>query len=227
MYTMRMAGSYILVNNSSTKIDPVRIIKMVEGENFQLKNKPENNPDLMEIDLEEEKRSIGIASAKLGIKFVSERPYQEKHRYLIIYNADKLTVEAQNSLLKTLEEPPEHTIIFLVTRSSGALLDTISSRCKKLSLLTDFKEKVLNNTRELLGMTIGERLAFAEELAKEDKQFIINYLTELAKTLSKTGDISYPKALAIKLQNISSKINDLDNTNVATRLALEDLFMNI
>lgn len=227
MYTMFMAASYILAGNSSVKVNSIQILKLIEGKNFELKNKPENNPDLMEIDLEEDKRSIGIATVKTGIKFVAEKPYQEKHRYLIIYNADKLTAEAQNSLLKTLEEPPEHTIIVLVARATGALLDTISSRCKKLTLHKENSEPVKGNAVNLLNMTIGERLAYAEELAKDDKQEVISFLTELAETVSKTGDHSNPKLLSSKLHSISEKIEDLDNTNVAMRLALEELFMNI
>ena len=52
-----------------------------------------------------------------------------------IYNndSDKMTEEAQNSLLKTLEEPPEYIIIILITANENKLLNTIKSRCLKIS----------------------------------------------------------------------------------------------
>lgn len=227
MYTMAMAASYIVINKSQQKPQALEILKLVEGQNFSLKNSPENNPDLLEIDLEGEKKSIGIGEVKRGIKFVAEKPYQESYRYLIIFNADKLTTEAQNSLLKTLEEPPVHTYIFLLSQASGNLLDTITSRCKILKLSngpTDFSDK---GAGKLITMTIGERMVVAEELSKEEKSYIINYLNDVISFLRTNGNKSNPGNLGEKLERIANRVKDLEHTNVNTRLALEELFMNI
>ena len=229
-----MGCSYIISDKSLNKPNDESLLQLVLGSDYKLRNKPENNPDEMEIDLEEEKRSIGIAVVKQGIKFIGEKPYQEKYRVLIIYNADKLTVEAQNSLLKTLEEHPEHALILLVARSAGALLDTISSRCRKLIYKPTedaHESNTPNNAQNIainfINMTTGERLAYAEELAKEDRQIIINFLNELSLALVDTANLQNPTELASKLDRILKRIRDLDNTNVATRLALEELFINL
>lgn len=227
MYTMFMSSAYIIVNKSQNKPDIEAILKLTAGNDYKFHNKPESNPDLISIDLEEDKKSIGIAAVKQGIKFLAERPFQEKNRILFIFNADKLTVEAQNSLLKTLEEPPEQTLIFLISRSAGALLDTINSRCRKLVFADNKDVLIPNNENNLISMSVGERLAFAEELAKEDKQTIINYLNNLALELMRTKEIQSPQVLAKKLEKVSNRITDLDNTNVTTRLALEELFINM
>lgn len=58
------------------------------------------------------------------------RPYQASARVFIIENADKLNDEAANALLKTLEEPPPSSYIFLITSRPDRLLQTIRSRCQ-------------------------------------------------------------------------------------------------
>jgi DNA polymerase-3 subunit delta' len=61
------------------------------------------------------------------------RPYEGNRRIMIIDDADRLNHQAANSILKTLEEPPDTTLLVLVTSKPYALLDTIRSRCQCLS----------------------------------------------------------------------------------------------
>jgi DNA polymerase-3 subunit delta' len=69
------------------------------------------------------------------------RPYEGRRRVLIIDDADRLRTEAANSILKTLEEPPDTSLVLLITPKPYALLDTIRSRCQMLSFapLTNIK----------------------------------------------------------------------------------------
>jgi DNA polymerase III subunit delta' len=62
------------------------------------------------------------------------KPYSSKHKVYIIPDAELMTPQAQNALLKTLEEPPEYGIILLLTENEQALLPTIRSRCIVLKL---------------------------------------------------------------------------------------------
>ncbi|SHH50811.1 DNA polymerase III subunit [Tepidibacter thalassicus] len=57
------------------------------------------------------------------------KPYKNKKIY-ILEDCDKMTVQAQNALLKTLEEPPEYAVLILIVKNSATLLDTIKSRCE-------------------------------------------------------------------------------------------------
>ncbi|HEX8087898.1 MAG TPA: DNA polymerase III subunit delta' [Blastocatellia bacterium] len=61
------------------------------------------------------------------------RPYEGRRRVYVIDDAERLREEAANSILKTLEEPPESSLILLVTSKPYALLETIRSRCQMLS----------------------------------------------------------------------------------------------
>ena len=68
------------------------------------------------------------------IKGVTTKPFKGKYKIYIINEAEIMTEQAQNALLKTLEEPPEYVIIILLTTSKDKLLQTIQSRCVKLAL---------------------------------------------------------------------------------------------
>jgi len=73
--------------------------------------------------------SIGIKQVMEVREWNGHKPYASSYKVAVINDADRLTPEAQNSLLKTLEEPAEQTVIALVTRNYSKLLPTILSRC--------------------------------------------------------------------------------------------------
>jgi len=89
-----------------------------------------NNPDIIIIDEQEE--SIKTEQIKELTNNVLEKPIQGNKKIYIINNSERMTKEAQNSLLKTLEEPPEYVVIILVTSNENLLLNTIKSRCLKI-----------------------------------------------------------------------------------------------
>ena len=91
-----------------------------------------NHPDFMIIDSEDGK-SIKIGQIRLLQEKIAEKPIISNHKVYIINNSDLMTTEAQNCLLKTLEEPPEYAIIILVLSNENKLLNTIKSRCTKIS----------------------------------------------------------------------------------------------
>jgi DNA polymerase-3 subunit delta' len=61
------------------------------------------------------------------------KPYSSRYKIYIIPEADLMTVQAQNALLKTIEEPPAYAVILLLVNNGGSLLPTISSRCVTLN----------------------------------------------------------------------------------------------
>ena len=64
-----------------------------------------------------------------AIAFVSQEPYEGICRAVVVENADDMTPAAGNSMLKTLEEPPENAVLLLLARSVSGVLPTIASRC--------------------------------------------------------------------------------------------------
>jgi len=88
-----------------------------------------SHPDILHIEKEE---SIGIEQSRGISREIYEFPYESQKRIIIIDNAERMTHEAKNALLKTLEEPPAFNIFFLVTPSERDIPLTIRSRCMKL-----------------------------------------------------------------------------------------------
>jgi DNA polymerase-3 subunit delta' len=68
------------------------------------------------------------------VKDINTKPFKGKYKIYLINEAEIMNEVAQNTLLKTLEEPPEYVVIILLTTSKEKLLPTIQSRCVKLSL---------------------------------------------------------------------------------------------
>ena len=86
------------------------------------------HPDVYLIDAEAS-GSIKIDEIRSIIKRVSLKPFEGKRKVFIIVNAENLTSQAANALLKTLEEPPNNSLIILTTCFPQRNLDTIKSRC--------------------------------------------------------------------------------------------------
>jgi DNA polymerase-3 subunit delta' len=101
-----------------------------------------NHPDIMQISLEmsdnnPEKKNrieIGIDEIKRLQQFAYLPPYEGKYKVIIINGADKLSSEAANCLLKTLEEPLPHIVLILLATDYSKLLPTITSRCQLIQL---------------------------------------------------------------------------------------------
>jgi DNA polymerase-3 subunit delta' len=93
-----------------------------------------NHPDIIHVT-HEKPASIGVEDVREQlVGDVQIRPYNGKYKIYIIPDAEKMTVQAQNAILKTIEEPPSYAVILLLTTNSETLLDTIRSRCVTLNL---------------------------------------------------------------------------------------------
>lgn len=88
------------------------------------------HPDLVLIQNE---GSIGIDDSRMITKEVSERPFEQDKRIIVIDNAETMTTEAANALLKTLEEPPLYNHFFIITSSEREIPLTIRSRCTRVA----------------------------------------------------------------------------------------------
>lgn len=93
-----------------------------------------NHPDIINV-VHEKPNSIGIEEIREQlIDDVAIKPYGSPYKIYIVNDAQKLTLQAQNALLKTIEEPPAYAIILLLADNPDALLPTITSRCVTLWL---------------------------------------------------------------------------------------------
>ncbi|MCC7257443.1 MAG: DNA polymerase III subunit delta' [Gammaproteobacteria bacterium] len=90
------------------------------------------HPDLMMVRPPPEKSMIPVESIRELIAFMQLTSHQGGARVAVIYPADRMTLEAANALLKTLEEPPAAGTILLVAAAPARLPPTVRSRCQRL-----------------------------------------------------------------------------------------------
>ena len=134
-----------------------------------------NHPDFMLLNEKEE--VIKIDEIRNLIKKVVEKPIISKNKVCIINAADKMTKDAQNCLLKTLEEPPEYMTIILVSSNENLLLTTIKSRCTKIQF------------NRLTGEEIKEYIKRDTNININDFDFnIIKYLNGSIKKINNIVD---------------------------------------
>lgn len=158
-----------------------------------------NHPDICFIT--HEKASIGIDDIREQlINDIAIKPYSSSHKVYIIPDANKMTEQAQNALLKTIEEPPEYAVIILLTENTESLLSTITSRCITLNTQPLQKEVITQYLIQNLQMepeqaeiaagfcqgNVGKAIHFA---ASEDFQEMKKDTLQLLKELD-TLDVS-------------------------------------
>lgn len=96
----------------------------------------ENHVDI--INYKVNKNSFGVDDVRKVIEEINKKPYELDKKVVILYGGDKITVQGQNALLKTIETPPSGVYILILATSLDSMLDTIKSRCQihKLSPLS-------------------------------------------------------------------------------------------
>ncbi len=93
-----------------------------------------NHPDIIHVT-HEKPNTISVDEIREQVnRTVAVKPYSGPYKIYIIPDAQKMSVQAQNALLKTIEEPPEYVVIILLTTNEEELLPTIISRCVNLRL---------------------------------------------------------------------------------------------
>ena len=119
-----------------------------------------NHPDIIMVN-HEKPGTISIDEIREQVIYdVAVKPYCSPYKIYIIPDAELMTVQAQNALLKTIEEPPEYAVIMLLTSNADAMLPTIQSRCVRLDLKVvddSLVKKISDGTSSCAGLSGGDR----------------------------------------------------------------------
>ena len=114
-----------------------------------------NQPDIIRVT-HEKPGSIGVDDIRDQLcSDILIRPYSSPWKIYIVDEAEKMTVQAQNALLKTIEEPPAYGIVLLLTENSEAFLPTILSRCVTLKL-RPVKDEQIRKYSRIVAMSFCE-----------------------------------------------------------------------
>ncbi len=186
-----------------------------------------NNPDVKILETPKGKTKIPIEETKKVREWINIKPYQQKIKLVIIKDAQYLGVDSQNSLLKTLEEPPTYAVIVLITSSIKSLLDTVISRCKIIRLQnsnpTQTESKI--SLKQLIENDIKYALDLVENITKdlEGKSEVIEIINDMQLQLREIENDVDPIIFS-KLQKAKEEI---ETTNVSVKIALYKLILDL
>lgn len=189
---------------------------------------------LIEKESSKNQNSIGLEEIKTLREKIYLKPIRSSVKAIILEDAHLLTVEAQNALLKVLEEPPENTIIIISANSKENILPTIISRCQitalsaqPVAVADDELPEFLDFADRIRQMKIGERLKKAEELSK-DKDKALLWISKLILVLrNKLIEDYSDKFLHASIKELQKLYTELQTTNVGARIAIENTMLSI
>jgi len=164
---------------------------------------------------EKTKRDITVKQIRELREQLSKRSYGGGFKVAIIDNAEKMNSEAANALLKTLEEPADRTIIFLLTKDEKQLPETIISRCQLINFFPVHPRDIKTNLAEFYDEELVEEVAnlsgglpgLAINWLK-NKEMLADYKKEIQRFHSLFGEPFYKK-LAIVEDLFSDKTDHI------------------
>lgn len=155
-----------------------------------------NNPDFFII--EPDGNSLKIDQIREMQKNILEKPINDSKKIYIINDAEKMTKEAQNCLLKTLEEPQDFIVIILISSNENSILPTVKSRCTKiyfqninssdLSLFIKEKNNTINLDKNMLELCNG---SISKTIEIVNKKQLLDQLMQIVHSINKADKISF------------------------------------
>ena len=171
-----------------------------------------NHPDIIMVNHEKPGTITIDEILEQVIHDVAVKPYYSPHKIYIIPDADLMTPQAQNALLKTIEEPPEYAVIMLLTQNVDALLPTIQSRCVRLDL------KVVDDS--LVKKYLMEHLHVPDYQAEIDASFAQGSIGR-AREAATSEEFSNMTQNALKLLKYANKMEVYELADEIKKLSEE------
>lgn len=182
------------------------------------------------------KKLKGIALIREIYKTIHLTPVKGKEKALVILEADGLSIPAQNSLLKTIEEPPKHTKVMLTTENKHLLLQTILSRCliiEESDLGKKMKERTQELSEDFIPQSLSQALVLAEKHAKDKQTALLTLEEELGEArdilINEVSTQTNPEKIPFYLSLLKSYTKTyqiIKTTNTNLRFALEHLYLS-
>lgn len=169
------------------------------------------------------KASFGVDDVRNIIEEVNKKPYEKDKKVLILHECSKMTIQAQNAFLKTIEEPPKGVYLILLSDSLENILDTIQSRCQVYKLTPLSKEDMLEYIEykysEISSQDKQAALAYSTGIPGKVDKFInddnLKKLRDIVLNLFK-DILNREQGLVLKYQNLlkDSKEEQIDLLNI-------------
>lgn len=204
------------------------------------------NPNILYIIPEGNKIKID-AIKKETRTFIGSTSMDDSYKTVIIKQAHYLNEQAQNSLLKSLEEPKGKVLFILITKYPDILLETVLSRCSKIFfpfVLSEIEKEYIKDIQDLRGLEMHKRFEYVKDIFKgKEKDEELQKAKEILRTwmfyfrevllgklnIKKTEykcDYSVKKITRI-INNIQKILVSLDYTNASNKMAFEIILLEL
>lgn len=163
------------------------------------------------IEYKQKGNSIGVEDIRSINEEIYKKPYEGDKKVIIIHNGNNITIQGQNALLKSIEEPPKGVFLIILCESLEQILDTIKSRCQihklyslsyeEINLYIDNKYKDLEDSKRKAAIAYSEGIPgkidkFLNEKELSDiRNVVINFLKD-SRSRDKSLVIKYVDALS-------------------------------
>ena len=231
----KISSSYIFVGSEGTgkKLTAIEFTKAVNCLNLNKdleacedcqscsEISKQRSPDLKII--EPIKNSIKIEQIREMRKEIGLKPFKNRKKIYIIDKAERMTIEASNCLLKTIEEPPYYAIIILICSKIDPILPTIVSRCQIINfgLISSYKIKefLLNKNKniekekaEIISKLAQGSIGSALKLLSAEEYFIRR--EEVLDYLSTISPGKYGDDIFTKVEKMVSEIDRVEELSL-------------
>jgi len=200
-------------------------LSVVKSQNSESSQK--NGKDMMEIAVEQ---------ARQAQEFLAYTSYYGGPKLLIVENAERMSTEAQNCFLKTLEEPRGNAIIMLLSSKPDLLLPTILSRCQEIKFfgqksqeVSREEENILKGLKKVLSEDLAAKFQYAKTANVEGENFnkiLVALQKHLRHTLLENINTGNP---VVKLQKTLTLVEDISHQEetgtINKKMALEIILM--
>lgn len=201
--------AFPVATNENVKKHPVSSMFLNEWRTFITENPYGSLFDwYQQIGVENKQGQIGVNEAQEIVKVLRLKPYEGSYQVMIIWMPEKMNIAASNKLLKLIEEPPEKTILLLVTENEEQIISTIRSRCQVLHF-GNLSEQQINDA------LVSRENIEAQEAKKLAHQADGNYNKALKLSRNNSDETTFEQwfvvwvRAAFKAKGNASVINDL------------------
>jgi len=220
-----LGHAYLFVGQDSARKKEFSedVCEMLTGKRF------ENNPDIKLIGPDKDKNKIYIENIRDLKSFMALKPHSSEYKIAVVDDADTMTIEAANAMLKILEEPPKNSVLVLISSKPSILPRTVLSRCESVifpppaEVQTDEMIGAVADLRKVVKQSMAERIKYAKNIyEKENYAELVNlWLRSLRLQL-----VDKPTVAPV-LKNLLRLSYIISQPQFNHKIALENFFIQL
>lgn len=190
----------------------------------------EHEIDPFDFSVIEDEKTFGIDTFRKNKDQIFLKPIRGANKIVVLDLWSGATIEAQNAMLKVLEEPPESTMLAILGKKKDYFLPTIVSRCQIIEIKDSYEVGEGKEFEDLLSSHMTKKFVAAQDLSK-DKEKALEFIKEavlyLREKMRKEAVGEEAKRAARMIRELEKAYYSLSETNINPRMVLENLLLSL